>query len=67
MPEGQRLGEATPHPRSGAVAESAKLRQHRSSREELPHLQGQGRQPGGDTLHLRLGAVAEKSNPTSKE
>ena len=31
---------ATLRPRSGASAESARLRQHRSSWEELPHVQG---------------------------
>ena len=31
---------ATPRPRSGVVTESAWLRRHRSSREELPHVQG---------------------------
>ena len=34
--------EATPRPRSGAVTESARLCRHRSSREELPHVQGRG-------------------------
>ena len=65
----------TPHPRSGAVAESARLRQHRngredlpkskvrgSSREELPHVLGQWR-PGGDTSSTSPGAVALRSDP----
>ena len=33
----------TPRPWSGAVAESARLRRRRNSREELPCVQGQGR------------------------
>ena len=53
MAQEQRRG-ATPRPRSGAVAESARLRRRRNSQEELPHVRGQGRRPGGAT-------------PTSKE
>ena len=42
MPErGQPRG-VTPRPRSGAVAESARLRWCRKGREELPHVQGRG-------------------------
>ena len=33
---------ATPHSRSGVVAESARLRHHRSSREELPPPKARG-------------------------
>ena len=33
---------ATPCPRSGATTESARLRRHRSGREELSHVRGQG-------------------------
>ena len=33
----------TPHPRSGAAADSARLRRRRNSQEELPHVRGQGR------------------------
>ena len=53
MPEGQRPRGVTPRPRSGAVAESARLRRRRNGREELlksevrggsqeeqPHIQG---------------------------
>ena len=36
-------------------------------REELPHVRGQGRQPRGATPRPRSGAVAERSNPTSKQ
>ena len=37
------------------------------SREELPHVRGQRRQPRGATPRLRPGAAAKRSNPTSKE
>ena len=36
-------------------------------REELPHARGQGQRPRGATPCPRSGAVAERSNPTSKE
>ena len=83
MPKGQRPRGVTPRPRSGAVAESARLRWRRNGREELPRVQGQGGQLRGDTqyprsgaaaersypmpLSLRPGAVARRTNPTSKE
>ena len=35
--------------------------------EELPNAGGQGRQRGGATARLRPGAVAVRTNPTSKE
>ena len=38
-----------------------------SGREELPPTRGQGQWPGGATPHPRSGAVAERSNPRSKE
>ena len=53
MPEGRRPRGATPDPRSGAVAESARLQQRRSSQDELPHIRGQGLQPGGATPRPR--------------
>ena len=65
MPEGRWPGGATPRPRSWEAAESARLRQRRSSQEELPqpeargggqeelpHVRGQGwwpRVPGCDS------------------
>ena len=52
--QGQHPRGANPHPRLGVAAESTRLRQPRSSREELP-------------LHPRPGAVAGRSDPTSKE
>ena len=54
MPEGQQPRGVTLRLRSGAVAKSARLRWRRNGQEELPTAQGQG-------------AVAETSNPTSKE
>ena len=41
-----------------------------SGQEELPHVRGQGPQPGGPTPtppHPRPGAAAGRTNPTSKE
>ena len=71
MPEGRRPRGVTRHPRSGAAAENARLRRRRngleelpnsevrgSSREELPHVQGQGQQPRGATLR-----TAKRSYP----
>ena len=49
MPEGRRPRGVTPRPRSGAAAESTRLRRRRNSGEELPHIRGQGRRPGGAT------------------
>ena len=45
-PEGQRPRGVTPRSRSGAAAESARLRWHRNSGKELPHTRGQGQLPG---------------------
>ena len=54
---------ATPHLRSGAEAESAKLQWHRNSRDELLCIRGQGRQLRGATGHPRPRAVAGRSHP----
>ena len=54
MPEGQQPRGVTLRLRSGAVAKSARLRWRRNGQEELLTARGQG-------------AVAETSNPTSKE
>ena len=56
MPEGQQPRGVTPRPRSGAVAESARLQRHRNGREELPKSEARG---GGqeDQPHVQ-GAVA---------
>ena len=67
MSQGRRPRGVTPHPRSGAAAESARLQWHRNGQEELPHIQGQGQQPRGATPRPRPGAAAGRSNPTSKE
>ena len=61
MPEGWRPRGATPHLRSGAVAESARMRRRRNRLEEPPQVQGQGRRPGGATPCPRSGAVAGRS------
>ena len=56
--EGWQPRGVTPRPRSGAVATSVRLRQHRSSREELPLLEARG---GGweEQPHVQ-GAVAAR-------
>ena len=56
MPEGQWPRGVTPRPRSGAAAESARLRRHRNGREELPksEVRGGGRE---EQPHIQ-GAVA---------
>ena len=61
MPERRRPRGVTPHPRSGAAAKSARLRRRRNSREELPHVRGQGQWPGGATPCPRSGVAAERS------
>ena len=52
MHEGRRPRGVTPLPRSGAAAESARLRRRRNGQEELPHIRGQG--------------AAERSYPVSE-
>ena len=42
MPEGRRPRGVTPHPRSGAAAESTRLRRRRNGGEALPRVRGQG-------------------------
>ena len=49
MDEGLRSRGVTPRSRSGAAAESTRLRQRRNRREELPRLRGQRGRLGGDT------------------
>ena len=64
MPQGQWPRGITPHPRSGAAAESARLRRLRNGQEELPHARGQGqwpRVPGSDSA-----GAAERSYPKSE-
>ena len=66
MPERSQPRGVTPHPRSGAAAESARLRRGRNGREELPLVQGQGRRLGGATPRPRSGAAARRSYPASE-
>ena len=42
MPEGRRPRGVTPRPRSGAAAQSARLRRRRNGSEELPHVRSRG-------------------------
>ena len=76
MPKGRRPRGVTPHPRSGAAAECARLQRCRNSgeelpksevrgsgQEELPHTRGQGHRPGRP--HSRR-VVAKRSYPTSE-
>ena len=80
MPEGWRPRGVTLHPRSGAVAQNARLQRCRNGQEELPkskvrgsgweelpHIRGQGRWPEGPTPRPRPGAAAGRTNHTSKE
>ena len=64
MPEGRRPRGVTPRPKSGAAAESTRLRRCRNGCEEPPRIQGQGGRPRGVTPYPRLGAVAGRSYPT---
>ena len=65
MPKGQRPRGVTPRPRSGAVAESARLRWRRNGREELPRVQGRG---GGreEIPSVQDQGSNEKNYPTSE-
>ena len=63
MPEGQRPRGVTPLPRSGAAAKSARPWQHRSSQEDLPHIRGQGQQPGGAIPRPRISSWAGAGGP----
>ena len=60
MPEGRRPRGVTPRPRSGAVAESTRLRRRRNRREELPCVRGQAGRPRGDTQRPTSGAQREE-------
>ena len=63
MPEGLWPREVTPRQRSGAATESARVRQCRNSREELPNLRGQGRWTGGATPRPRRGGCVGAGGP----
>ena len=80
MPEWRQPRGDAPRPRSGAAAESARLRRPRDGQEELPkskvrgsgweelpHIRGQGRWPEGPTPRPRPGAAVGRTNPMSKE
>ena len=67
MSEGQRPRGITPRPRSGAAAESARLRQRRNCREELPRVRGQGQRPGGATPRPYAGGQGRRpGGPTPR-
>ena len=65
MSEGRRLRGVTPHPRSGAAAESARLRQRRNGGEELPNsdIRGGGRE---ELPHVQ-GVVAARAQEGLEE
>ena len=63
MPEGRRPRGVTPLPRSGAAAESARLRRCRNGPEELPRIRGQRWRLGGATPRPRPGVMAGRSHP----
>ena len=65
MPKGQRPDGVTPHPRSGAAAESARLQRHRKARRSHPTLEGWG---GGqeEQPHVQ-GAVAAQAQEGLEE
>ena len=63
MPKGWRPTGVTPHPRSEAAAESARLQRRRNGREELTRAQGQGRQTGEATPCPRSGGCTGAGRP----
>ena len=63
MPKGQWPRGVTPRMRSGTAAESSRLPRRRNSQEELPHVQGQGWQPGRATPCPSSVVVAGRSYP----
>ena len=76
MTEGRQPKGVTPHLRSGAAAESARLRQHRNGQEELPkskvrgggqeelpYFRGQGQWQGGLTPRPRSGCYTGARGP----
>ena len=82
MPEGRQPRGVTPRPRSGAAAESARLRRCRNGREELlksgvrssgredypaSEVRGGGREEIPHAPSPRPRAAAGRSNPTSKK
>ena len=65
MPEGRQPRGVTPHPRSGAAAESARQRGHRNGPEELP--KSEVRDGGREELPHVQGAVAEQAQDSLEE
>ena len=65
MPEGRRPRGVTPRPRSGAVAESARLRRRRNGREELPKSEVRGGSQE-EQPHIQ-GAVAARAQEGLEE
>ena len=64
MPEGRQPRGVTPCLRSGAAAESTRLRQCRNRREVLPRIRGRGGgRLRGDTQHPRSGAATRGVTP----
>ena len=65
MPERRQPRGVTPHPRSGAAAESTRLRRHRNGREELPKSKARG--GGWEEQPEVQGAVAARAQQGLKE
>ena len=65
MPEGRRPRGVTPRPRSGAAAESARLRQCKNGQEELPKSEVRG--GGPEELPRVQGAVAARAQEGLEE
>ena len=66
MPVGQQPRGVTPCPRSGAAAESTRLRWHRNGREELPRIQGRGGAAERRYPASKVRGGNERSYPTSE-
>ena len=62
-PKGSDQEELPPHPRSGAVAQSARLQWCRNSREELPKSEVKGSGLGGQTPHPRTSGCRGARGP----
>ena len=65
MPEGRRPSGVTPRPRSGAAAESTRLRRP-NGQEKLSCVRGQVGRPRGDTQRLRSGAATRGVTPSPR-
>ena len=67
MPEGWQPRGVTPPPRSGAEAESARLQQHRSSQEDLHHVQGAVAAPAQEGLEELLHVQGQEGRPVRRD